>query len=161
MEHLLLTAEIFLNAPSGKIKLCYFEDSFFGTDLLIRSQHHRMFRDPVDQDEIDVLSGSCDLYLHMGQVCIMALAPVIKGQPYLALALVPELCRRHPFLMEEELPPFREADDIILSHAVQLKEHLVIVISSVHDKGGFPQKGCAAFHCGKCHVIDGSKIFLF
>lgn len=68
----------------------------------------------------------------------MVLAPVIKRQPYLALELVPELCRRHPFAMEEELLSFREADDIILSHAVQLKEHLVIVISPVHGKGGFP-----------------------
>ena len=67
-EHLLFTAEIFLNAPSGKVKLCHFDDIFFGADLLICSQHHRMLCDAVDQDKIDVLPGSNNLYFHMGQV---------------------------------------------------------------------------------------------
>ena len=66
----------------------------------------------------------------------MALASVIERHLYLAFALVPEPCRRYPFPVEEEFAFFSEADDIILLHAVQLEEHLVVIISPVHDKSG-------------------------
>ena len=56
-------------------------------------------------------------------------ASVIERHLYLAFALVPEPCRRYPFPVEEEFAFFSEADDIILLHAVQLEEHLVVIIS--------------------------------
>ena len=47
--NVLLAAEIFLNAPSGKVELCDPDDIFFGRNLLICGQHHGMLRNPIDQ----------------------------------------------------------------------------------------------------------------
>lgn len=160
-EYLLFTAEIFLNAPSGKIKLCHFDNIFFGTDPFIGSQHYGMFRDAIDQDKVNIFSGSGDLHFHMGKIGIMVFAFIIKRCFYLTFTLVSQLCSWNPFPMKEKFASGSKTDDIILPHAVQLEEHLVIVIPPVHDEGSFPQKGGAALHCGKGHVIDGSEIFLF
>lgn len=89
LEHLLLAAEAFLGAPPGKVELSDADDVFLGTDLLVRSQHHGMIRDAVDQYEVNILPGSSAPYLHMGKVGVMVFALVIKGCFYLPLALVP------------------------------------------------------------------------
>ena len=57
-EYLFFAAEILLDAPSGKVKLCNSDDIFPGTDFLICSQHHGMLRDAVDQDKADVFPGA-------------------------------------------------------------------------------------------------------
>lgn len=54
LKHLLLTAEIFLNAPSGKVSQGDIYHVFFGFDFLIGCKHHGMFRNAVNQYEINI-----------------------------------------------------------------------------------------------------------
>lgn len=96
----------------------------------------------------------------MGQVRIVVPALVAERHTYLSFTLVPEACRKGPLPVGEELPFFREVDDIVLPHAVRLDEHLAIIISPVHDEGSLPQKGRAALHRGKGHVIDGGEVLV-
>ena len=146
-EYLFFVAEIFLDAPSGKVEPCNPDDIFSGTDFLICSQHHGMLRDAVDQDKADVLPGSRDLHFYMGKIGIMLLAFIIKRHLDLALALVPQPCRWNPFPMEEELALCRKADDVVLPQPMELLEHLVVIVSPVHDESGFSEQGGGPFHC--------------
>ncbi len=146
-EYLFFAAEIFLNAPSGKVEFCNPDDIFPGTDFFICSQHHGMLRDAVDQDKVDVFSGSRDLHFYMGKIGIMVFAFIIKRHFDLALALFPQLCRRDLFPMEEELAPCRKANDVVLLQPMKFQEHLVVIVSPVHDESGLSEQGGCPFHC--------------
>lgn len=119
-----------------------------------------MLCDSVDQDKIDVFPGSSKLYFYMGQVCILFFVPVIKRHSYFVFALRPQLCCQNPFSMKKEFSFCGEANEIVLSQAVQLEEHLVIVIYSVHDESSFLEQGGTAHHCGKGYIIDGGEVLL-
>ena len=106
-----------------------------------------MLRDAVDQDKADVLPGSRNLYFYMGKIGIMFFAFIIKRHFDLALALFPQLCGRDPFPMEEGLAPCRKADDVVLLQPMELQEHLVVVVSPVHDESGLSEQGGGPFHC--------------
>lgn len=136
-------------------------DAFFGTDFFICSQHHGMLREPVDQHQINVFSGGGDLYFYMGKICLMFFAFIRKEGFYLTLALIPQLCYRDPSPMKEKFALRSQADDVILFQFVKLKERLIIIVSSVHDKGSFAKEYGTAFHCGKGDIIDGGEVLLF
>ena len=117
-----------------------------------------MLRDAVDQDKADVLPGSRDLHFYMGKIGITVFSLIIKRHFDLALALVPQPCRRDPFPMEEELALCRKADNVVLLQPMELPEHLVVIVSPVHDESGFSEQGGGPFHCGKSHIIDGCEV---
>ncbi len=52
LKHLLFAAEIFFNAPSGKVSQGNIYYVFFGFDFLIGCKHHGMFRNAVNQYKI-------------------------------------------------------------------------------------------------------------
>jgi len=60
--------------------------------------------------------------------------------------------------MKKQFALCGKADDIILFQSVVLKEHLVIIVAPVHDKGGFGKKSRATFHGRKGYIINGSKV---
>ena len=91
----------------------------------------------------------------------MAFSFVDKGRFDLSLALVSELCCWDPFLMKIKLAFGGQPDNILLLEVIQFEEHLVVIVSSVHDESGFSKQGCAAFHGGESDAINGREIFFF
>ena len=76
----------------------------------------------------------------------------------LSFPLVVQLCSRNPFGAKEKLSFGCKAYDIALLEFIQFKEHLVIVITSVHNKGGSSKQLTSSFYGRKGNVIDRSKI---
>ena len=64
LEHLLFAAKIFFDFPSGKVKFSSLYHIIFRFDFPVCRKHHGMFRNAIDKDEINIFSGSSDLYLN-------------------------------------------------------------------------------------------------
>ena len=77
LQDLLFTTEVFLDLPSRKIGSCHFEHILFGLDFFICGKHHGMFCDAINQYQINIFSGSCNLDFDMGNVSLM-IFPLIK-----------------------------------------------------------------------------------
>ena len=94
LKHLLFTAEIFLNVPSGKVSQGDIYHVFFGFDFLIGCKHHGMFRNAVNQYEINIFLWSGNLHFHMRKIGIVLLPLVSQGSFDLTLSLITKLYGR-------------------------------------------------------------------
>ena len=79
-----------------------------------------MFRDAIDQNEVNVLFGSSDLYFYMGKTGVMLPALVNEGRFDLTLALAAELCCGDPFPVEKQLAFCSKADHVTLPQLIEL-----------------------------------------
>ena len=118
-----------------------------------------MLGNPVNEKEVNFLSAGSDLDLYMGKVSIMAFASVDKGCVDLSLALVSKLYCWDPFPVKIKFAFGGKPDNIILLEIIQFQEHLVVIISSVHDESGFSKQVRTAFRGGESDVINGREIF--
>lgn len=158
-EHLLFAAEVFLDTPSGKVKSCHLYHVFLGFDFLICGKHHRVFRNAINKDQINVFPGSSDPHFYMGKKSFVLLSFVKQRQFYFSLPAATQFCGISPFVVVQKFPFGGKADDIILFQLLQLKKHLVIVIPPVHNKGGFSKQCFGTFHGRKGHMVEGSEPF--
>lgn len=77
----------------------------------------------------------------MGKEYFMFFPFVKETGPYLTLTPVSEFSSGYQFIVKEKFFLGSGADDIILPQIIGLTEHLIVIISPIHDKSGFPKKG--------------------
>ena len=161
LKHLLFTAEIFLNAPSGKVSQGDIYHVFFGFDFFIGCKHHGMFRNAVNQYEINIFLRSGNLHFHMRKIGIVRSALVCQDSFDRTLSLITKLCGRNLFPVKEEFSFGSKTDDIVLFQFIKFQKHLVVIVASVHGKGCFAKESCTTFHCRKSNIIYRGKMFFF
>ena len=97
----------------------------------------------------------------MGKVSVTLFPSVDKRSFDFSFSLVSKLSGWNPFAVKEEFSFCGKPYNIVLLQFVQFQEHLVIIITTIHDKGcSFKQSG-GTFYSRKGDIVDGSKAFLF
>lgn len=120
-----------------------------------------MFRNAIDQDEINIFSGCSNLYLYIRKISNMHLVFVKQGQFYLSFPAVTQFGDEYPFIMVQQLAFCGQANHIILPHGIQFQKHFVIIIPTIHDKSCFPKQSGSTFYSRESNCINGSKVLLF
>lgn len=68
----------------------------------------------------------------------LMLLPFVKQTGFdFAFPAIAKLCSHCPFVMIQQLTLGGQANDIVLSKFIQFQKHLIVVVSSVHDKSCF------------------------
>ena len=110
LQDLLFTTEVFLDLPSRKIGSCHFEHILFGLDFFICGKHHWMFCDAINQYQINIFSGSCNLDFDMGNVSLM-IFPLIKYIGFnFPFATVAQFRSKCPFIVIKKLAFSKRAE---------------------------------------------------
>ena len=99
-----------------------------------------MFRNPIDQNQINVLSGGGDLNLYMGKICSMFFSLIEYVCPYFPFPPVPKFRCLCPFIVIKKFPVGFQADHIILLQVVEDEKYLIVIITTVHDKSSLSEK---------------------
>ncbi len=110
LQDLLFTTEVFLDLPSRKIGSCHFEHILFGLDFFICGKHHGMFCDAINQYQINIFSGSCNLDFDMGNVSLV-IFPLIKYIGFnFPFATVAQFRSKCPFIVIKKLAFSKRAE---------------------------------------------------
>ena len=99
-----------------------------------------MFRDPIDQDQINILPGGSDLNFYVGKICGMLFSLIENIRFYFSFPPVPQFGCLCPFVVIKKFPVGFQADHVILLQMVEDEKHLIVIITAVHNKGGFSEK---------------------
>lgn len=73
-----------------------------------------MFCDAINKNQINIFSGSGNLYFYVRKVSFMIFAFIEKGHLNFAFSTVTELRYSHPSVVEQRLAVCFDSDDIIL-----------------------------------------------
>ena len=89
----------------------------------------------------------------------MSFVFVDKERFDLSFALISKLCCWDPFPVKIKFAFGGESDDIILLKVIRFQEHLVVIVSSVHDESSFPNRAAPRFMAEKVMSLMDVKSF--
>ena len=91
-----------------------------------------MFRDPIDQDQINILPGGSDLNFYVGKICGMLFSLIENIRFYFSFPPVPKFRCLCPFIVIKKFPVGFQADHVILLQLVEDEKYLIVIIASVY-----------------------------
>ena len=91
-----------------------------------------MFRDPIDQDQINILPGGSDLNFYVGKICGMFFSLIENIRFYFSFPPVPKFRCLCPFIVIKKFPVGFQADHVILLQMVEDEKYLIVIIASVY-----------------------------
>src|SRR5699024_4781046 len=106
---------------------------------------HGMFRDPIDQDQINILPGGSDLNFYVGKICGMLFSLIENICFYFSFPPIPQFGCLCPFVVIKKFPVGFQADHVILLQTVEDEKYLIVIITAVHNKGGLSEKSRCLF----------------
>ncbi len=94
----------------------------------------------------------------MRKISFVLFSFIKQREFYISFPAVTQFRCKGLFIMVEQLTFGSEADDIVLPHGIQLEEHLVIIIATVHGKSCFTKQGVAPIHSRECGIVNRGKV---
>ena len=99
-----------------------------------------MFRDPVDQNQINIFPGGSDLNFYVGKICGMLFSLIENIRFDFSFPPVPQFGCLCPFVVIKKFPVGFQADHVILLQVVEDEKYLIVIITTVHDKSSLSEK---------------------
>lgn len=160
IKGLLFKAEIFFDAPPAEVKPKNPHHIFLGTNRAVGTQHHRMFPQPVDENQPHRFFRSSNLYIQMRKPALLLLPLKEYGRLEFPFACGAECRSGNPLAFDEELPFGRKANHIVLLEAVHVEKELIGIIAAIEDKDStLSQVLSQKADAGTGNGIDRGKFF--
>ena len=87
--------------------------------------------------------------------------PFVKHTGFdFAFPAVAKLRSHRPFVMIQQLTFGGETDDVVLAKFIQFQKHLIVIVSSVHDKSCFTKKSSPLFYGAEGNCVCRFIVFL-
>ncbi len=136
LEELFLAAKILLNAPAGKIQAGSMDEVLYVPDLTICDKHQRMIRQTVNDDNGQVRVSGRQPAGDLTQAGDTSSAMTPEWSARFPAILPAQFLQRDPraLIWEKYFTVHFQADHKVLPQFLQLPDHIIVVVTPIHDK---------------------------